>query len=93
MLHIWVEDKRIHLAGRFDHLQGQSAEAFFREVKDSRVLDFKELEYISSAGIGILLQTQKRLRVSGHGLKIVNASNHIRDVFGYAGLTEIFQIE
>jgi anti-anti-sigma factor len=50
------------------------------------------LEYISSAGLGILLKTQKRLVADGGGLKIINVNNHIHDVFRYSGFHTIFDI-
>jgi anti-sigma B factor antagonist len=51
------------------------------------------LEYISSAGLGVLLRTQKRLLQSGGGLRLVNPSRHIRDIFRYSGFDRIFQID
>jgi anti-sigma B factor antagonist len=51
------------------------------------------LDYISSAGLGILLATQKRLMASGHRLKIVNMSGHIRDIFHYTRFDTVFEIE
>ena len=48
---------------------------------------------ISSAGLGVLLKTQKRLVAGGSGLKIINVNNHIKDVFRYSGFNAIFDIE
>ncbi len=81
----------ILLQGRWDASQTQAAEAFFRAVTEPAVVDFAGLKYISSAGLGILLFTQKRLMGSG-GLKLVNMNHHIRDVFRYAGLDKVFEI-
>ena len=39
------------------------------------------LEYISSAGLGVLLKTQKRAMASGKGLRLVNVNRHIQDIF------------
>ena len=50
------------------------------------------LEYISSAGLGVLLKTQKRVMAGGQGLRLVNANKHIRDIFKYAGFDRIFEI-
>ncbi len=50
------------------------------------------LEYISSAGLGVLLKTQKRAMATGQGLRLVNANQHIRDIFKYAGFDRIFEI-
>ncbi len=46
-----------------------------------------------SAGLGVLLKTQKRLVETGVGLKIINVNNHIHDVFRYSGFNSIFEIE
>jgi anti-sigma B factor antagonist len=56
-------------------------------------LDFEQLEYISSAGLAILLKTQKRLSESGAALKIINVNKHIYDIFRYSGFNAIFEIE
>jgi len=60
---------------------------------ESSTLDFDSLEYISSAGLGILLKTQKRLAQRGAALKIVNVNKHMHDVFRYSGFHAIFDIE
>ena len=79
--------------GRLDAAQCEKAEAFMDGLEGPTTLDFNELEYISSAGLGILLKTQKRLAGSGGGLKIINVNNHIHDVFRYSGFHAIFDIQ
>lgn len=83
----------IVLKGRLDAAQCEKAQSFMDGVMDPAVLDFADLEYISSAGLGILLKTQKRLAESGGGLKIINVNNHIYDVFRFSGFHAIFEIE
>ena len=73
--------------------QCEKAQSFMDEIGDTRTLDFSALEYISSAGLGILLKTQKRLAASGAALKIVNVNKHIYDVFRYSGFNAIFDIK
>ncbi len=80
-------------SGRLDAAQCVKAEEFLGSVEGPGTLDFAQLEYISSAGLGILLKTQKRLVASGAGLKIINVNNHIHDVFRYSGFHSIFEIE
>lgn len=87
------DDGRIVCSGRLDAAQCEKAQSFMDTVEDARTLDFAELEYISSAGLGVLLKTQKRLAGTGAGLKIVNVNNHIKDVFRYSGFNAIFDIE
>jgi anti-sigma B factor antagonist len=78
--------------GRLDAAQCEKAESFMDGLEGPSTLDFNDLEYISSAGLGILLKTQKRLAVAGAGLKIINVNNHIHDVFRYSGFHAIFDI-
>jgi len=56
-------------------------------------VDFKDLSYISSAGLGILMAAQKRLKENGQKLKLRNVAGHIRDVFRIARFDLIFDIE
>ena len=94
MLDIGFGEKgEIVLSGRFDASQEQKARVFLDAVKAPRILDFRNLEYISSAGLGTLLDVQKRLRASGGGLKLVNLNKHIRDIFRFSGFDQIFEIE
>ncbi len=86
-------DGEIVCSGRLDAAQCDRALSFLDGVSDARTLDFSALEYISSAGLGILLKTQKRLAENGAALKIVNVNNHIHDVFRYSGFNTIFDIE
>ncbi len=87
------ENGRIFLSGRLDASQSERAKKEFDAIAKSAVVDFKDLEYISSAGLGVLFATQKRLKDAGHGLKLVNMNAHIRDVFRYARFDLVFEIE
>jgi len=87
------DDGEVKCSGRLDAAQCARAQSFMDEIADTRTLDFSALEYISSAGLGILLKTQKRLSESGAALKIINVNNHIYDVFRYSGFNTIFDIK
>ena len=80
-------------SGRFDASQADRARTVLLGLKDGVTLDFKALDYISSAGLGTLLAAQKALSGSGRGLRLVNLNAHVRDVFHYSGFDQIFQIE
>lgn len=88
-----TDDGTIRLSGRFDASQLKAAEAVFGRVSDSCVLDFSELSYISSAGLGLLFATQRRLVDAGKGFRLVNLNPHIREIFQIAGFDRIFEIE
>jgi anti-anti-sigma factor len=87
------ENGTITLHGRLDASQVDTARAFLDTVNASCRVDFAELSYISSAGLGILFGTQKRLVDSGGGLTLVNLSPHIREIFQIAGFDNIFEID
>ena len=52
-----------------------------------------KLEYISSAGLGVLLKTQKRLLSANGKLRLTGVNPHIRDIFQYSGFDLIVEIE
>lgn len=79
--------------GRLDAAKAPQAQEFLDTVDGTCVLDLGKLEYVSSAGLGVLLRTHKRLMGAGAGLKLVNVNNHINDVFMYSGFDKIFEIE
>lgn len=80
------------LAGRLDAAQCDKAMQFLDALPAPRVVDLGALEYISSAGLGVLLKTQKRAMAGGRGLDLVNVNKHIFDIFRYAGFDKVFQI-
>lgn len=64
------------------------------EIKESLVvIDFKQLEYISSAGLRVLLSTKKKLEASGKALEIHNINDVIREVFNVSGFINILNVK
>ncbi|MCZ6833827.1 MAG: STAS domain-containing protein [Acidobacteria bacterium] len=82
----------ILMSGRLDAAQAERAQAFMDQVEEPHTVDFAELDYISSAGLAVLLRTQKHLMAKGAGLRIVNISPQIMEIFHYAGFDQIFQV-
>ena len=88
-----LDENTIVLRGRFDASQEPRALEVFGRVQGALTVDFAELRYVSSAGLGVLFATQKRLADRGHAMRIVNVSAHIREVFALAGFDRIFLME
>jgi len=86
------DDGTIRLRGRFDAAQVEGAAPVFDRVRDSCTVDCSELSYISSAGLGLLFATQRRLVDAGKGLRLANLNPHIREVFRIAGFDRVFEI-
>jgi len=87
------EQGDVILSGRLDAAQTDKASEVLNRITGSVNVDFKDLQYISSAGLGVLLAAQKRLSQTGNRLKLINMSSHIRDVFHYARFDMIFEIQ
>ena len=88
-----LTQNEILLSGRFDASQVETANAVFDTINESYIINFKDLEYISSLGLGVLLKTQKRISEHGNKLTLTNINAYISQVFKYAGFNMIFEIE
>ena len=87
------QDGAVVLAGRLDAAQSPAAQSFLDKVHGTVTLDCSPLEYISSAGLGVLLKTHKRLMASAGKLQLTGLKPHIRDIFTYSGFDKLFEIE
>lgn len=86
-------DGALRLAGRLDAAQAPKLQAALDVLSGPTRLDLGRLDYVSSAGLGVLLKTQKRLSAAGAGLTLFNVGPHIMDIFRYSGFDQIFRIE
>lgn len=84
---------QVVFSGRLDAAQCAKAQAFLDAAADPREFDFTGLEYISSAGLGVLLRAHKKVMASGGKLRLVNVNNHIFDIFRYSGFDQLFEVE
>jgi len=89
----FTPDGAVSVSGRLDAAQAQKAQDFLDQVDGRCVIDMAQLEYVSSAGLGVLLRTHKRLMVDGAGLELVNVNKHIVDIFRYSGFDRLFVIK
>lgn len=60
---------------------------------DSLILDFTNLEYISSAGLRVLIATQKKLKPEDIPMVIKNVNDTISEIFRMSGFDKILKIE
>jgi anti-anti-sigma factor len=87
------QDGGVVIAGRLDAAEAPSAQAFLDRVSGTVTLDCTGLDYISSAGLGVLLKTQKRLLVANGKLRLAGLKPHLLDVFTYSGFDQLFEID
>lgn len=90
MFDIRFEADRLVLRGRLDASQAARADELLQRVETSVAADLAGLDYISSAGIGVLVKAQMRLQDAGHALRLENAQPRVRAVFHYSGLEGLF---
>jgi len=83
----------VRLTGRLDASEADRAIDGLDAITGPVTLDCSNLEYISSAGLSVMLVTHRRLRAAGHALRLTNLQPRVRNVFTYAGLHRVLQIE
>ena len=78
-------------AGNSSELEEKIVSAIDNGEKDL-VVNFTDLEYISSSGLRVLLVGAKKLDADGKKLSICCMKDHIKEVFDIAGFTPIFNV-
>ena len=90
-----AEETIIKIVGRLDTT---TAPALDKTINDdiadvkNLVLDMKELEYISSAGLRVLLGAQKKMQKIG-SMKVTHFREEVMEVFEMTGFADILTIE
>ena len=85
----------IEIVGRLDTITAPALDkTITSDLEDTKklVLDFKSLEYISSAGLRVLLGAQKKMQKVGT-MKLVNVCEEVMEVFEMTGFSDILTIE
>ena len=85
----------IEVAGRLDTTTAPALEkAISESIQEEKhlILDFKALEYISSAGLRVLLGTQKKMQKIG-SMKLKNVCPEVMEIFEMTGFADILTIE
>jgi anti-sigma B factor antagonist len=94
MFEIEIRDPgSVLLRGRLDASEAEKAIEVLRGIPGPNTADCSELEYISSAGIGVLVDTHNRLMDTGQSLTLIFLTPRVRNVFTYAGLHKFLLIE
>ena len=83
------------IQGRLDTVTVSEAESILKEGiagVTELTLDFKELDYISSAGLRLLLSLQKTMNKQG-SMVIKNVNETVMEIFEVTGFSDILNIE
>ena len=90
-----TEETIIKVEGRLDTTTAPTLDKTINDnINDTKnlVLDLKELKYISSAGLRVLLGAQKKMNQIG-SMKVKNVCEEIMEVFEMTGFADILSIE
>ena len=90
-----AEETIIELVGRLDTTTAPALDKTISDdIGDTKnlVLDVKGLEYISSAGLRVLLSAQKKMQKIG-SMKVSNVREEVMEVFEMTGFADILTIE
>lgn len=85
----------VAIAGRLDTTTSPQLEGELRTAVNGiteLTFDLEKLEYISSAGLRVLLTAQKVMNKQGE-MKIINVNPDVREIFEVTGLDEILNVE
>lgn len=90
-----IDQVTIVVGGRLDTTTAPVLEkAISESVQEEKhlILDVKEMEYISSAGLRVLLGAQKKMQKIG-SMKVLNVCEEIMEIFEMTGFVDILDIE
>jgi anti-sigma B factor antagonist len=86
----------VQLLGRLDsNTSPEFEQRLFKVIEDgerSVIVDFGELDYISSAGLRVLLKAAKQLKRSQGKIVLCSMKDYIKEVFEIAGFVALFPI-
>ena len=85
----------VHLSGELNTLTAPDLSDFLeKELNDATTLtlDFAECDYVSSAGLRVLLATFKQMKAAGGSMELVNVGENFRDVLADTGLDAVFGV-
>jgi len=86
----------LFLSGRLDTASSSEFEKKINELADGTIdiiMDLKELDYISSSGLHVLILAHKKLSVNNRKLAIKNAGGSVKEVFEMTGFNTIVTLE
>ena len=89
------EETIIQIVGRLDTITAPALDKTINEdIGDTKnlVLDVKGMEYISSAGLRVLLSAQKKMQKIG-SMKVTGVCEEVMEVFEMTGFADILVIE
>ena len=89
---IKIGGETIHLSGRLDANGVEQVRETFLNWEGPMTLDLAKLDYISSAGLGLLLMILKKQKKSSYEMRLANLKPDVRNVLIITGYDKLFQL-
>lgn len=86
-------DGVVELSGRLDAAGANDAREALDRLAGPLTLECSGLDYISSAGLGLIMITYKRMHDAGLAFRMTGLLPRVRAIFTYAGLDRILTLE
>lgn len=87
----------VEINGRIDAVTTSEAESYLNSLVENNeyniVIDCKNLDYINSSGLRILIMNLKKQTANNKKLLLCNLQKNIKDVFKFSGFTNLFDVE
>ena len=82
--------------GRLDTANSPELEKELRQHVDGVqeiVMDFSDVEYVSSGGLRVLLTTDRLMEGRGGSMKVIHVNQHILEIFDLVGFLDVITVE
>ena len=89
------EELTLKVAGRIDTISAKEFEEKAISGLDgvkTLIMDFAELEYISSAGLRVLLIAMKQMKRQG-SMRVINTNEMVKEIFEVTGFADLVKVE
>ncbi|MCI5675648.1 MAG: STAS domain-containing protein [Ezakiella sp.] len=91
------KDNRLYLKGEIDIFNSRETREeimdFYFKRRDDIVLDFKDVDFIDSTGLGILIAVRKEAENDGNKVTIENVNSKIKKIFVITELDQVFEVK
>jgi anti-sigma B factor antagonist len=87
------DTQTLSLKGNLDASRIEVVKNTLEKIEGSVTVDMSGLNFICSAGIGIIVMTYRRLKENGENIYLANLNDHIKKVFKVSLLDKIFNIQ
>ena len=88
--------KILLIEGELDTTSSPEAEAYLNNLREAGtqkiLLNFEKLDFVSSAGLRVLLATAQELKTAGGGLRVCNLNADVKEVFDISGFSTLLMV-